>query len=144
MTIEEELKQYIIENFGSITNFCKQIGMSQSTLSTIFKRGIQRTSITKIFAICDGLGISADAIAQGEIIPREMLDCSEYTDYYYIFDHMLVDGKKLNEYEIFHMKMAYDNSADLIRKMRSSYEPDFFITDSNGNKVFIEVKRSKK
>lgn len=143
MTIEDELKQFIVTKYGSITNFCKKINMSQSTLSTIFARGIQRTSITKMIEICDELGISVDAIAQGEIIPKEMLDCSEYTDYDYIFDHMLVDGKQLNEYEIFHMKNAFHNGADLVRRMRETFEPDFIVLHGNGEATFIEVKSSK-
>ena len=143
MTIEEELRQLIVTKYGTLTNFGNKIGMSQSTLSTIFKRGIQRTSITRIFKICDELGISADALAQGEIIPKEMIDCYEYTDYDYIFDHMLVDGKQLNAYEIFHMKNAFHNGADLVRRMRETFEPDLMVLHENGEATFIEVKSSK-
>ena len=71
MTIEDELRLLIVTKYGTLTNFGKKIGMSQSTLSTIFKRGIQKTSITRIFKICDELGISADALAEGKIINKE-------------------------------------------------------------------------
>ena len=70
MTIEDELKQYIVTKYGTLTKFGEKVGLSQSTLSTIFKRGFQRTSITRIFKICDELGISADALALGKIIPK--------------------------------------------------------------------------
>lgn len=70
MTIEEQLRNYIVTKYGTITKFGEKVGLSQSTLSTIFKRGIQRTSITRIFLICDELGISADALALGKIVPK--------------------------------------------------------------------------
>lgn len=142
MTIEDELKQFILSKYGSITNFCKKINMSQSTLSTIFARGIQRTSITKMIEICDELGISVDALAQGEIVPKEMIDCNEYADYDYIFDHMLIDGKKLNEYEIFHMKNAFHHGADIIRDMRKTWEPDFMVKHENDIPMFVKVNKN--
>lgn len=124
MTIEEELKQFIIENFGSITNFCKQIGMSQSTLSTIFKRGIQRTSITKIFAICDGLGISADALAEGKIIAKEDYGKSDVeldralrllTYSYYLG----IDKKRLSPEEYEFVKNNLELTIEILRKKRN-------------------------
>lgn len=124
MTIEDELKQYIIMNFGSITKFCKEINMSQSTLSTIFKRGIQRTSIKKIFAICDGLGISADALAEGRIITKEEYNKTDmelsqalrFLDYSY---YLGIDKQRLNPDELDFLQNNMELLIEMLRKKRS-------------------------
>ena len=69
MKVEDELKDMIVERYGSAVNFSSEIGMANSTLATILKKGVMNSSITNIFKICDALGISADALAVGEIIP---------------------------------------------------------------------------
>lgn len=67
MTIEEKLKEYILERYASIREFSHVINMSYSTLDSILKRGISNSSVTNIIKICKALNISADALADGEI-----------------------------------------------------------------------------
>ena len=71
MTIEEKLKELILKRFHSIREFTIFIGMPNSTLESIFKRGIGNSSVTNIIKICKALGISADALADGEIAPSK-------------------------------------------------------------------------
>ena len=68
MTIEDKLKQCIIENYGTLNDFCDSIEMPKSTLFTILKRGVMSCSITTMFKICDGLGIDIQALTDGEIV----------------------------------------------------------------------------
>lgn len=68
MTIEDKLKQCIVENYGTINDFCISIGIPKSTLFTILRRGVMNCSITTMFKICDGLGIDIDALTDGEIV----------------------------------------------------------------------------
>lgn len=68
MTIEEKLKKVIQLRFGSSANFCRHSGIATSTLSTIFKRGLNNTTIDKLIAICDTLEISADDLLKGKIV----------------------------------------------------------------------------
>ena len=69
MTIEEKLKSLIIEKYGNMVNFCKEIDMPNSTLATIMKNGVHKANITSIIKICKALGISADELANNRIIP---------------------------------------------------------------------------
>lgn len=67
MTIEDKLKNLILEQYSSIREFTIKIDMAYSTLDSIFKRGIQNATLTNVLKICRGLHISADALANGDI-----------------------------------------------------------------------------
>ena len=69
MNIEERLKTLIVERYGNMLNFSNKIGMANSTLATIMKKGIHNANVSNIIKICKELGISADALANDEIIP---------------------------------------------------------------------------
>lgn len=69
MSIEERLKELILHRYSSVREFTITIGMPNSTLESIFKRGIGNSSVTNVIKICKALGISADALADGEIKP---------------------------------------------------------------------------
>ena len=71
MTIEQKIKKLIVEKYGSMTAFSKEVGIANSTLSTILSRGINKAGINNIFKICKALDISADALATGEIQKQE-------------------------------------------------------------------------
>ena len=67
MTIERKLKELIKEQYGSVSEICRQVGMPVTTLDTILKRGIANSNITNIIKITNALNISADALAEGRI-----------------------------------------------------------------------------
>ena len=69
MTIEEKLREYILSHYHSLLEFTESIGMPYGTIQSIFKRGINNSSITNIIKICKALHISADALSDGEIVP---------------------------------------------------------------------------
>lgn len=82
MTTEEKLKKCIIDKYGSIIDFCQAINMPTSTISTIFKRGVMRSSTITMFKICEGLGIDIQSLIDGEIVyidrakkPIELSEC---------------------------------------------------------------------
>lgn len=70
MTIEEELKELIIKKFGSVNKFAQNCGLSTSTVATIFTRGVNKTNVNTIIKICQKLGIRADELADGKIVPK--------------------------------------------------------------------------
>lgn len=70
MTTEEKLKAYILERYKSIREFTIKIDIPYSTLDSVFKRGIDNSSLGVIFKVCDALNIDVDALAEGEIVPR--------------------------------------------------------------------------
>lgn len=67
MTIEDKLKNLILEQYTSVREFTIKIDMAYSALDSIFKRGIQNATLTNVLKICKGLHISADALANGDI-----------------------------------------------------------------------------
>ena len=69
MTTEEKLKQFILTKHRSVNEFTKSINMPYGTMSRIFKRGIDNSSVTNIIKICNALEISADELANGNIVP---------------------------------------------------------------------------
>ena len=69
MTTEEKLKDLILRRYHSIREFTTSIDIPYTTMDSIFRRGIGNSSVTNIIKICKALGISADALADGEIVP---------------------------------------------------------------------------
>ena len=69
MTIEEKLKEYILERYKSIREFTQAVDMSYSTVDSILRRGIGNSSVTNVIKICKVLKISADELADGRITP---------------------------------------------------------------------------
>ena len=69
MTIEDKLHDLILSRYHSVREFTIAIDMPYTTMHSIFKRGIGNSSVTNIIKICKALGISADALADGEIVP---------------------------------------------------------------------------
>ena len=70
MTTEEKLKNYILERYKSVREFTIENDIPYSTLDSVFKRGIDNSSVGVIFKICKALNISPDSLAEGEIVPR--------------------------------------------------------------------------
>ena len=71
MTIEEKLQELILKRHHSIREFAISVEMPYTTIHSIFKRGIGNSSVTNVIKICKALGISADALADGEIVPAK-------------------------------------------------------------------------
>lgn len=69
MTTEEKLKDLILSRYKSIREFTLEIDFPYTTLDSIFKRGINNSSVSNVIKICKALHISADALAKGEIVP---------------------------------------------------------------------------
>lgn len=67
MTTEDKLKELILSRYKSIREFIITIDMPYTTIDSMFKRGIGNSSVTNVIKICKALGISTDALADGEI-----------------------------------------------------------------------------
>lgn len=81
MTIENQLKEKILAEYGSIREFAAKVKLPYSTIDSILKRGICNASIKNIIKICECLGISVDSLANGKIegffIPHDNLEENE-------------------------------------------------------------------
>ena len=69
MTTEEKLKDYILSSYRSVHEFTQSIDMPYGTMASIFKRGIDNSSVSNIIKICSALEISTDELAKGNIVP---------------------------------------------------------------------------
>ena len=69
MTIEEQLKTYILNRYSSLREFTQIINLPYSTMTTILKRGLANATVQNINKICKELHISADELAAGRITP---------------------------------------------------------------------------
>lgn len=69
MTIEEKIKDLILQKYGSLLEFTKVVDMSYSTVKSILNRGIGNANVTNIIRICRELNISVDALTEGNIVP---------------------------------------------------------------------------
>ena len=104
MTIEEKLKQLMIDHSGSVNKFAQTCGLSTSTVATIFTRGVNKTNINTIIKICQTLNISTDDLANGKITSKSTLPAGGFHggDVTYRVDEMrlLNEIQKLDDNEI--------------------------------------------
>lgn len=112
MTLEDELKKYILKRYKSLREFTIRIDMSYSTMTSILSRGIDGASVGNIAKICKGLGISMDALGEGKIEPitsykkpserifevKEILD--DVKDQLSHVDGLTLEGKPINKKSI--------------------------------------------
>ncbi len=66
--METALKDMIIERYGSLKKFCDTVDMPWTTLDSILKRGVSNSNISNVLKITKELGISAEKLADGEIV----------------------------------------------------------------------------
>lgn len=78
--IEDQLKSLILSKYKSIREFSLISDLPYSTIDTILKSGVQKSSITNIIKIYKILGLNTDALADNQIITLESkLDSSDLT-----------------------------------------------------------------
>ncbi len=68
MSIEDELKEAMVQHSGSYKNFCETVNISKSTIDSLLKREIKNGSVRILKPICDTLSISVDGLLNDEIL----------------------------------------------------------------------------
>ena len=108
MTIEEKLQELILTRYHSLREFTIDIDIPYTTIHSIFRRGIDNSSLSNVIKICKALGISADALAEGEIV---------------FVKKQKVTGNPINER--FEIKEIIEDTKDLLthRKVTIDGEP---------------------
>ena len=108
MTLEEKLKELILIRYDSVREFGKIVDIPNSTLISIFKRGVDNASVSNIIKICKELKISVDELAEGRITPNiptnivgEMIEVKEIisdTKQQLLYGYDLtLDGEKIDQ-----------------------------------------------
>lgn len=129
MTTEEKLKDLILKRYHSIREFTISADIPYTTIDSIFRRGIGNSSVTNIIKICKALGISVDALADGEIKPVNnrtailLNDEVEVKDIINDTKDMLIhggkitlDGKPLNKNSLDSILNAMDIGIEMAKK----------------------------
>ena len=131
MTIEEKLKALILERYKSVREFCQVVDMPNSTVDSIFRRGIANSSVANVIKICKVLNISADELAEGRItfnirknvtesveISEILADTKERLAYGY---DLTLDGDKVDRESIDSIINAMDIGVEMAIKHNKTH-----------------------
>ena len=71
-TLESEIKQIIINRYGTLAEFSRHSKIAYTTIDSMLKRGIKNANVLNVIKLCDALNISVDKIRNGLIEPAEV------------------------------------------------------------------------
>lgn len=71
MTIEEQLKQEILNQYKSVRAFTKAIDVPYTTLHSVFSRGIANAGIETMLRVFDALDLDIESIQTGTLQHKE-------------------------------------------------------------------------
>ena len=74
MTIEEKLKDLILNRYKSVLEFSNTADIPYTTVKSILSRGVGNASVNNVIKICKTLNISVDALADGKIQEKYYID----------------------------------------------------------------------
>ena len=120
MTTEDKLKQLILSEYRSVREFTQKYDIPYSTIGTIFKKGIKKTSITTMIKVCQALGISTDELIAGRITfvdekpePTKVEDVIIQTKHILLnTEHLTLNGKEIDEATILRLTTYMDALID--------------------------------
>ena len=128
MTIEERLQELILTRYHSLREFTIDIDMPYTTIHSIFRRGIDNSSLSNVIKICKALGISADALAEGEIVSTKKIKKSIVSESFEVKEliddtrdflthrKMLIDGNPLDKSGVDSIINAMEIGAEMAKK----------------------------
>ena len=76
MSLEDQLKQRILERYRSVRAFTTTIGIPYSTVDSLMKRGIMNAGVETVLKIFDALDLDIESINEGEIRDKVSLPTS--------------------------------------------------------------------
>ena len=128
MTIEDKLKIYILSKYKSIRKFTESAKIPYTTIDGMLKRGILNSNIKNVILVCRTLGISADELINGKIVPFKasehilIADIPDMIDYIRThkeeYSDLNIDGLPLNDLETEIFLNGMDLSVRFIRESR--------------------------
>lgn len=71
MTIEDQLKNFILSHYRSVRAFTTQFDIPYSTVDNIFKRGISGTGIQTILKVFGALNLDVESIESGTLKEKQ-------------------------------------------------------------------------
>ncbi len=92
MTREEKLQYLIKEKYKSVREFSREAGIPNSTLNSMFKKGIGGTGIDTVMIVCHALGITPDDLIDDDYIIKDVNSVKRSSE----DESLLSDFHKLN------------------------------------------------
>lgn len=127
MTIEDELKDYILSRYKSLREFSELAELPNSTVNTILNRGVINAKVGNIIQICKTLNISADALAEGKIEPKldyckPMLDVKDIVDdtKFKLSHAVTIEGKNVDIEMLDNISDALEIGYEMTKKKTTS------------------------
>ena len=94
MTTEDKIKELILKRYNSIREFTIENDIPYTTIHSIFRRGIDNSSVANVIKICKALRISVDALADGKIEPLQKRPVRQINEWIEVED-ILEDTKEV-------------------------------------------------
>ncbi len=139
MTLEEKLREHILQNFQSVRAFANEHDLNYSTLDTMLKNGIRNSGFDFVSRVCNGLGIDLAELDQGRVEP----------DHHRPF-HLISNGEQqhIEQYRALdrHGKTAVDTLLQLehqriIETEKPSKTLQIAARTKSGTKQQLEIRR---
>ena len=70
INIEEEIKNLIINRYGSLNAFCKKFDLSWTTVKRILTVGVKNASIGNVIKLCNALNLDIEELSKDKIIEK--------------------------------------------------------------------------
>ena len=70
--IEEEIKNLIIKDYGSISNFATKYDFPWSTVKAMLTRGIKNSSISNVIKLCNALNLDIEELSKDRIANKHL------------------------------------------------------------------------
>jgi predicted XRE-type DNA-binding protein len=67
MTIEDQLKNEILRRYKTVKGFSEYVGVPNSTINSVFKRGIKNAGIASMIKIFQALDLDIESVAEGSL-----------------------------------------------------------------------------
>lgn len=127
MNLEEELKNIILSRYKSVNDFANAIGVPQSTIASIFKRGIGKAGVQTVLKIFNALDLDIESISTGNLRASQRVSDAEFTKKYRALDE---HGKKLVDAVL---DIEYERVAGAQHRLR-------VVAAENGQRAFFEER----
>ena len=121
--IEQQIKDLIIERYGSLVAFSEKIGLPNSTIDSILRRGIAKANVENVMTICKELQISIDGLRHNIIRPvaYEKISREEFEKYSHKGNEK-ISRKELAEKTKYLISITYDLSDKKKQHLLSTIE----------------------
>ena len=71
-TIEEQIKDLIVQRYKNLSVFCKQYDFSWTTVNSILTRGIRKSTISNVIKLCDALNLDLEELVKDKLVPKQI------------------------------------------------------------------------